>query len=160
MKVNNVLIALLPAALAIPLPTPNEGATSLSESQGLQSITDKLMFGLELPEFTARREANDPPQLDWYSDGCTGAPSNPLGFPFQRACERHDFGYQNYRIQGRFTKAAKAQVDLRFKEDLYHQCELGRAVRICKKLARLYYRASGRHGGKDATKRMGWDDLL
>ncbi|KAE8157167.1 prokaryotic phospholipase A2-domain-containing protein [Aspergillus tamarii] len=160
MKANSFLIALLPAALALPYPTPNDDATSLSESQGLQPITDELLFGIELPDFTAHREANDPPQLDWYSDGCTKAPSNPFGFPFQRAYERHDFGYQNYRIQGRFTKAAKAQIDLKFKEDLYHQCELVRAVRICKKLARLYYRASGRHGGKDATKRMEWDDLL
>ncbi|KAE8137024.1 prokaryotic phospholipase A2-domain-containing protein [Aspergillus pseudotamarii] len=117
MKANSFLIALLPAALALPLATPNGDAPSLSGSQGLQSITDELLFGIELPDFTARREANDPPQLDWYSDGCTKAPSNPLGFPFQRACERHDFGYQNYRIQGRFTKAAKAQIDLRFKEE-------------------------------------------
>ncbi|KNG87743.1 secretory phospholipase A2 [Aspergillus nomiae NRRL 13137] len=154
MKISSFLIVLLPAALALPLPTPNNGTKSLSESLDLQAITDELLFSIELPEFTARRGEKDPPQLDWYSDGCTKAPSNPFGFPFQRACERHDFGYQNYRRQGRFTKAAKAQIDLRFKEDLYHQCELGHAVGFCKKLANVYYRASGRHGGKDATKRM------
>ncbi|KAB8258343.1 prokaryotic phospholipase A2-domain-containing protein [Aspergillus pseudonomiae] len=117
MKTSIFLIALLPAALALPLPTPNNGTKSLSESLDLQAITDELLFSIELPEFTARRGEKDPPQLDWYSDGCTKAPSNPFGFPFQRACERHDFGYQNYRRQGRFTKAAKAQIDLRFKEE-------------------------------------------
>ena len=40
--------------------------------------------------------------LDWSSDGCSGgAPQNPEGFPFWKACERHDFGHRNYVDQGR-----------------------------------------------------------
>lgn len=30
------------------------------------------------------------------------------------ACYRHDFGYTNYRAQTRFTKSAKAAIDLNF----------------------------------------------
>ncbi|OGM46377.1 secretory phospholipase A2 [Aspergillus bombycis] len=78
MKINSFLIALLPAVLALPLPTSNNGTTSLSESQDLQAITDELLFGIELPEFTARRKENDPPQLGWYDDGCTMAPKQSV----------------------------------------------------------------------------------
>ncbi|KAE8378580.1 prokaryotic phospholipase A2-domain-containing protein [Aspergillus bertholletiae] len=154
MKVNRFLIAFVPAALALAVLRPGDNDTHISASHGLQAITDELLFDVELPEFAIRREEHDPPWLDWYSDGCTKAPGNPFGFPFQRACQRHDFGYQNYRTQERFTKAAKAKIDLRFKEDLYHQCRLIHAVRICKKLADVYYRTSRWRGGKDAAKRV------
>ncbi len=41
--------------------------------------------------------------LDWSSDGCSWSSQNPDGFPFWKACERHDFGHRNYKEQGRCT---------------------------------------------------------
>jgi hypothetical protein len=61
------------------------GVTAMPHLQPRQSpvaVTDQLSFQLTLPQFTARRNAMDPPTLDWTTDGCTSSPDNPLGFDF------------------------------------------------------------------------------
>lgn len=78
---------------------------------------DHLLFSVPLTEFTAHRNKKDPPTVDWSSEGCTSSPDNPFGFSYLPACHRHDFGYQNYRFQNRFTKDAKAKIDLNFKKE-------------------------------------------
>src|SRR5215210_2485170 len=40
--------------------------------------------------------------FDWSTDYCSSSPDNPLGFPFQTSCARHDFGYRNYKAAGSF----------------------------------------------------------
>ena len=112
MKFHAVLLALASAAVAV----PTADATSVRR-QNPDSIVDQLTFGISLPQFTARRNKRDPSTLDWSSDGCTSSPDNPFGFPFLPACQRHDFGYQNFRAQKRFTKSAKAEIDTRFKSE-------------------------------------------
>jgi hypothetical protein len=42
--------------------------------------------------------------LDWSTDACTGVDDRPFGWDFKPSCIRHDFGYRNYKRQGRFTK--------------------------------------------------------
>lgn len=81
------------------------------------SIADNLMFGISLPNFIKHRNAKIPANFDWSSDGCTDSLDNPFGFPFTPACNRHDFGYQNFRIEKRFTKANKARIDQNFKKE-------------------------------------------
>ncbi|KAK8922448.1 putative secreted protein [Metarhizium anisopliae] len=133
MKFNNaILLALATTVLAAPA-----SDVTTPKRQDINTVTDQLLFSSSLPQFEARRNANDPPLLDWSSDGCTSSPDNPFGFPFLPACHRHDFGYQNYRIQTRFTKAAKAKIDSNFKSEL----------------ADVYYEAVKEFGGGDATKR-------
>ncbi|KAJ6439064.1 erythromycin esterase [Purpureocillium lavendulum] len=117
------------------------------------SIVDHLLFGVPLTEFTAHRNRKDPSTVDWSSDGCTSSPDNPFCFSYLPACYRHDFGYQNYRIQERFTKDAKAKIDLNFKKDLYFQCQAVPATQACQRLADVYYTAVRLFGGGDARIR-------
>ncbi|KAM0542872.1 hypothetical protein ACHAPJ_012595 [Fusarium lateritium] len=148
MKFSASLLSLLPAVLA--LPTSSEDV-ALSKRQSANTVTDQLLFSVTLPQFTARRNARDPPTLDWTSDGCTSSPDNPFGFPFVPACNRHDFGYNNYRAQSRFTVSAKQKIDNNFKTDLYYQCNTISTVSVCKALADVYYAAVRAFGGDDAT---------
>lgn len=101
---------LVPAALAA-------GPVPLSPRQNINTITDQYLFDISLPQFVTFRNARNPATLDWTSDGCSDSPDNPLGFNFEPACYRHDFGYTNYRAQSRFTKAAKASIDTNFKDE-------------------------------------------
>jgi hypothetical protein len=38
--------------------------------------------------------------------------------PFWKACERHDFGYRNYKEQRRFNAETKESIDDHFQHDL------------------------------------------
>ena len=83
----------------------------------LRTITDEILFDISLVAFTIRRDARDPPYLDWVSDNCTLSPDNPLGFPFTPGCQRHDFGYRNYKQQGRFDEDNRLRIDENFKNE-------------------------------------------
>jgi hypothetical protein len=104
------LFVLATGALALP-------ATDLPKRQSDVAVTDNLSFTVSLPTFTARRNARNPPQLDWTSDGCTTSPDNPFGYPFVPACHRHDFGYHNFRAQSRFTTSNKLRIDQKFLQE-------------------------------------------
>lgn len=78
------------------------------------------MFKISLPEFSDRRNRLHPPSVSWESDGCTKSANNPFGFPFLPACHRHDFGYENFRIEHRFTAPAKKAIDDKFSEEYVH----------------------------------------
>ncbi|KYK54411.1 p15-like protein [Drechmeria coniospora] len=125
------------------------------EGPNLVPITDELLFEVSLPEFSARRDKRDPAGVDWESDGCTKSPDYPFGWPYLPACHRHDFGYRNYRKQKRFAQISKAQIDLKFKQDLVYQCSGVSAEDACKALAEVYYLAVRHFGGRDAEKRDG-----
>ncbi|OAA49582.1 p15-like protein [Metarhizium rileyi] len=148
----NALLPLLLPLVGLALAAPASDAAGVRQP-AIHAVTDHLLFAVTLARFEARRDAKDPASLDWASDGCTSSPDNPFGFPFLPGCHRHDFGYQNYRIQERFTKAAKAKIDSNFKSDLYHQCRGVPAKAACRALANVYYEAVKEFGGKDATKR-------
>ncbi len=139
-------LALLPGAIAAPA-----ADATLVKRQSIQQITDQLLFGMSLPSFISRRNNRDPPSLDWSSDGCTDSPDNPFGFPFIPACYRHDFGYQNYRAQSRFTESGKLNIDNNFKSDLYFQCQSTSVPGVCRALADVYYAAVRAFGGGDAS---------
>ena len=152
MKFSAVLLSLVGNALALP--------HILSNRQSIQSTTDTLLFSISLPDFIARRNARNPPSLDWESDNCTSSPDNPLGFRFTPACNRHDFGYHNYRNQNRFSAANKLNIDNNFKKDLYYQCSRESFAGICRALADVYYAAVRAFGGSDASKREVQDELV
>ncbi|KAM0433530.1 hypothetical protein ACHAPT_004410 [Fusarium lateritium] len=157
MKFNLFLVSLVPAAFALPAGNKDE---SVSKRQSANTVTDQLLFSVSLPTFTARRNVRDPPTLNWESDGCTSSPDNPFGFPFVPACNRHDFGYHNYRAQSRFTTSGKARIDSNFKTDLYYQCESVSAAGVCRALADVYYAAVRAFGGDDATPGKRSDSAL
>ena len=86
---------------------------------------------------------------DWSDNGCTASPDNPLGFDFRQSCQRHDFGYRNYKAQSRFTDPAKATIDDNFREDMYNQCATEGALQgLCRGVADLYYAAVREFGSK------------
>jgi hypothetical protein len=85
--ISTLSLCILPAvALAVPVADNNK------RQDDVEAVTDEILFDITLPEFTTRRDAEDPSYLNWTSDGCTDSPDNPLGFPYEPACNRHDFG--------------------------------------------------------------------
>ncbi|KAI5459304.1 prokaryotic phospholipase A2-domain-containing protein [Mariannaea sp. PMI_226] len=157
MKLTSAFLVLLPGALSSPARRIDK---ALLERQTIQEVTDELLFTVTLPTFISRRNAKNPPTLDWSSDGCTDSPDNPFGFPFIPACYRHDFGYQNYRAQSRFTDSGKLNIDNNFKSDLYYQCNSTSAKTVCKALADVYYAAVRAFGGGDASPGKREEDLI
>lgn len=146
------LLQLASSAVAAPL-EPRQ--TSLA------TMTDQYLFTISLPQFSAKRNARDPATLDWTSDGCTSSPDNPLGFNFIPACNRHDFGYHNYRKQNRFTESGKKTIDDNFKTDMYYQCSSYTLSGVCRALADVYHAAVRAFGGSDAAPgKRSQDDLV
>ncbi len=80
--------------------------------------------------------------FDWSTDGCSASPDQPLGFDFRISCQRHDFGYRNYRAAGQFP-GHKARLDDAFHADLRRRCDTyPTALRAaCRSLAWTYYNA-------------------
>lgn len=116
MKLTSIVLPLLPAT-ALAFPTAGEATTSITKRQGDTTVTDQLLFSITLPAFETRRNARNPSNLDWSSDGCSSSPDNPFGFPFVPACHRHDFGYRNYKKQSRFTDSNRLKIDNNFKKE-------------------------------------------
>ncbi|MGW0846897.1 phospholipase [Streptomyces sp. NPDC002787] len=85
--------------------------------------------------------------FDWSTDYCSSSPDNPLGFPFQSSCARHDFGYRNYKAAGAF-EANKARVDSAFYADLKRVCSGYSGVQrtSCDSTAWIYYQAVDKFG--------------
>lgn len=133
-------LSLIPQGLSHPLNTIH--APQERQTPALEAETDRLLFSATLAEFIAAHDAQSPPELDWSTDGCTSAPDNPFGFDFEPACVRHDFGYRNYKAQGRFEDAgAKASIDSNFRDDLYGQCAAEDSLDLCEVTADVYYEA-------------------
>ncbi|MCZ4095235.1 hypothetical protein C8250_002655 [Streptomyces sp. So13.3] len=80
--------------------------------------------------------------FNWSTDACSTSPDNPLGFPFQKACIRHDFGYRNYKAAGTFS-ANKSRIDSAFYADLKRVCAgySGAKRTSCNSTAWAYYHA-------------------
>ncbi|VUC24177.1 unnamed protein product [Clonostachys rosea] len=132
-----IIIALFLVALAL------AGPVDKKKLKKDIARTDDLMFRTNLADFISKREGQQPPTLDWNSDGCTGVPDKPLEFNFLPACYRHDFGYANFKHQGRFNEVARLKIDEAFKDDLNTMCDKEKKHR--RVLCRTY--ASGYHMG-------------
>lgn len=119
--------ALLVAALAGVLLVLVPSSAWAAPGAGVAASTDRLLFATPMPGFLAARAAAAP-GLDWSSDGCSvplvrePQRSMPQGFDFRAACERHDFGYRNYRAQGRLTEPARHRLDDAFLADMDAVC--------------------------------------
>lgn len=102
-------LAALPMVLAAP--------ASFDPRETQEQLTDRYLFSTVLPTFLQFRAQQNPTTLNWSSDGCSNSPDNPFGFPFTPACERHDFGYRNYKVQNRFDSDGRLRVDSNFKDE-------------------------------------------
>ncbi|PHH79458.1 hypothetical protein CDD82_2377 [Ophiocordyceps australis] len=156
-----LFLVLLSTALAAPTTntTSEAGLTEVQEHD--LALTDDILFTESLPDFLARREKMDPDTYDWSSDGCSYSPDNPFGFPFEPACQRHDFGYRNYKIENRFTSENRKKIDDNFSKDLQNQCSTSSVPRVCRSLANVYYWAVRAFGGLASRKRdEGTNELM
>jgi hypothetical protein len=81
-------------------------------------------------------------QFDWSTDNCSTSPDQPLGFDFRLSCQRHDWGYRNYKAMNQFS-ANKGRLDDAFYQDLLRKCrQYNSIVRpACNSLAWTYYQA-------------------
>jgi hypothetical protein len=81
-------------------------------------------------------------QFDWSTDNCSFSPDQPLGFDFRLPCQRHDWGYGNYKAMGQFP-ANKSRLDDAFYQDLRRKCAQYSAIvrPACNSLAWTYYQA-------------------
>ncbi|AOS62686.1 phospholipase [Actinoalloteichus hymeniacidonis] len=115
----------------------------------LQSFTDNQLYNASLSQFVSTRsQAPHSGQVDWSSDGCSWSPDEPFGYEFLNSCHRHDFGYRNYKLQGRFTEANRLRIDDNFRDDMYSVCGGGWA---CERTADVYYHAVRNFGGSSAS---------
>ncbi|PXY28012.1 phospholipase [Prauserella muralis] len=128
------------AAVAATLFTGAPAATAVDAV----AVTDRYLYEITLSQFaTTRATAPYGDVLDWSSDACSWSPDKPLGYDFTRACHRHDFGYRNYKRQGRFTETNRKRIDDRFHSDMKTICS-GRWA--CNSAAWTYYQAVRRFG--------------
>ena len=117
----------------------------VASAADIPQITDQYLFSSSLNSFqTLRVQKPYDGQLDWSSDGCSNSPDNPFGFNLVKACYRHDFGYRNYKKQGRFTESNRLAIDNNFKDDMYEVCNGNWA---CNRFADAYYLAVRQFGG-------------
>lgn len=110
-----------------------------------EQLTDQYLYSTSLTQFqTLRAQQPHGDVLDWSSDGCSNSPDNPFGFNLVKACYRHDFGYRNFKRQGRFTESNRLAIDNNFKDDMYEVCNGNWA---CNRFADTYYWAVRQFGG-------------
>lgn len=142
------LIATVAATGALLLTGGTALAADLTPEE-LQKTTDSYLFEYSLDEFTqTRSEQPHADQLDWSSDGCSYSPDSPFGYEFLESCDRHDFGYRNYKKQERFTEDNRLKIDDNFHDDMYSACDGDRA---CEATADLYYQAVRQFGGSASS---------
>lgn len=110
-------------------------------------------MNLPLETFQSMKRLSPPP-FDWTSDGCSfGEISGPFRDSFNRACDRHDFGYRNYGGGGRLrlenTEARRTRIDDRLRDDLNGICRRdhsGLTETPCLALAQAIYAAARSQG--------------
>jgi hypothetical protein len=115
-----------------------------------RELVDRYTRG-DLDEFLDYKDSDDhDDRLDYSDDGCS-APvvgSTGLSFDFTEACERHDFGYRNYKRLGLFDEE-KRRVDRQFLDDMLDHCA-GRSIFLrgqCRNWAYVFYGAVSGVGG-------------
>lgn len=82
--------------------------------------TAGMIFQWDLETFLEHREREfslGPLTWDWSSNGCSGVLNAPMGYNFLPACQRHDFGYRNYRAQHRLTDWQRFKLDENFRTE-------------------------------------------
>ncbi|MFD8384997.1 phospholipase [Streptomyces sp. NPDC059679] len=112
----------------------------------LRRLTSADRRGLEAWSIAWQRslQGKNPYRFDWSTDYCSGSPDKPGGFNFKGPCQRHDFGYRNYKKLNAFTGAHKERIDLAFLQDMRRICAIQpgfyESQRVgCRRTANTYY---------------------
>jgi len=127
------------------------GLAALAKRETDEQATDRLLFSEDMSTFLTAKENTNPPSLIWTDDGCSDSPDKPLGYDFLHACQRHDFGYRNYKFQGRLSFAGtnRKNIDDNLARDMQAECNRYGIVKkkACEEIAENYY---------IAVRALGW----
>ncbi|KRO57738.1 MAG: hypothetical protein ABR77_04820 [Acidimicrobiia bacterium BACL6 MAG-120322-bin79] len=115
--------SVLPAQLPPIVGTITQPNSVLSTVEAVRHIE----FDLDIATFTRQRFLlrRQYPTLDWTSDGCS-APivgSQGRSFNFRSACNRHDFGYRNFKNLGLFDTSTRTLIDEQLHRDMNTYCD-------------------------------------
>ena len=115
--------SVLPAQLPPIVGTITQPNSVLSTVEAVRHIE----FDLDIATFTRQRFLlrRQYPTLDWTSDGCS-APivgSQGRSFNFRSACNRHDFGYRNFKNLGLFDTSTRTLIDEQLHRDMNTFCD-------------------------------------
>ena len=111
--------SVLPAQLPLDIPP----VPVLSNADAVRHIE----FDLDIASFARQRFSmrRQYPTLDWTTDGCS-APivgSEGRSFNFRTACDRHDFGYRNFKALGLFDTSTRTLFDEQLHRDMNTSCD-------------------------------------
>lgn len=157
----NLVVAATTLLAAAALPASGLAASGLP-AHGLPAsvapdpaVVEWLAFGVDIGTFTSTRAVPIPGPYDWSSDGCStplpvGLGDTGRSYNFRAACQRHDFGYRNYRLLDAsgghgvwWNETTRRRVDDQFLTDMLVSCSprpwTQRAS--CRAWAQVYYRA-------------------
>lgn len=95
---STLTLSIFLAAGALAAPAVDKRQQPFVPDQAKLNLTDEILFKIKLSNFTARRDAKDPPWADWGSDGCSLGPDTLFKLSFARACNRRDFGVSLLRF--------------------------------------------------------------
>lgn len=106
-----------------------------------RELVDRYAAG-DLRDFLDYKRSGGDARLDFTDDGCSAPVVGSTGFSFDftEACERHDFGYRNYKSLGLFDEE-KGRVDRQFVIDMLGHCS-GRGFLLraqCRRWAYVFY---------------------
>jgi hypothetical protein len=90
-------------------------------------VVRHIEFDLDIAAFARQRFSlrHQYPTLDWTTDGCS-APivgSEGRSFNFRTACDRHDFGYRNFKALGLFDTSTRTLIDEQLHRDMNTSCD-------------------------------------
>ncbi|MFE0201048.1 phospholipase [[Kitasatospora] papulosa] len=154
MRRRFVAAAVTPAALALCIVVAAPAtAVPADKAQVLAAWTQTSVASYEAwSAARANQAAWSAYAFNWSTDYCSSSPDNPFGFPFQKSCARHDFGYRNYKAMGDF-EANKARLDSALYADLKRVCSAytGAKLTSCNATAWTYYQAVDKFGRTPAV---------
>ena len=111
--------SVLPAQLPLDAP-PVPVLSNVDAVRHIEFDLDITTFARQ--RFSLRRQY---PNLDWSHDGCS-APivgSEGRSFNFRTACDRHDFGYRNFKALGLIDTSTRTLIDEQLHHDMNRACD-------------------------------------
>ena len=123
-----VLSMLVAVTSVLPAQLPPDVATITQPIPVLSNVdaVRHIQFDLSIAVFTRQRFSlrRQYPTLNWTSDGCS-APiigSEGRSFNFRAACDRHDFGYRNFKALEIFDTSTRKLIDEQLHRDMKTYC--------------------------------------
>ena len=143
------------AASALPTSGPARSRVCPPPSAMDPAVVEWMTFGVDIGTFVSTRAAPFPGPYDWSSDGCStplpvGLGDTGRSYNFRAACQRHDFGYRNFRLldaagaHGQWwNETTRRRIDDQFLTDMLVSCAPRPWTQrtSCRAWARVYHRA-------------------